>query len=228
MLSHSSGALAALLGLAVLMRRATLHDLRWQERLGLSVYAASLFVTFTASSLFHYFPWSPEELVFFKKLDHASIFVVIAATCTVLLNAGRSQHRGLLIGACWLVSMAALVLKMAVWPMALWMTAMVYLSVGWITAASVLTALRDVAWSDLRLLVYGMVVHSGAAAVFAAEAPVLWPGVIEGHELFHAMVLVGTVMHFLFVARYCATVRTVPAGVPDSRAISLAAGPPGS
>ena len=228
MLSHSSGALLALVGLVALLRRAKRHGMPWRARACFTVYALSLCFAFTASALFHYFPWSPEKLIFFKKLDHAAIFVLMAGTCTVLLYAGRSSRRGLLVAACWIVSLAALVLKMAYWPMSLWMSAAVYLSVGWVAAASVLSALRHVAWDDLRHLIYGVIVLSAAAVVFATELPVLWPGVVEGHELFHLLVLAGVALHFRFVFGHCA----LPAGETSQACmpepVSLAADPRGS
>lgn len=202
-ISHFSGALLALVGLFVLLRRATARGLSTGARTGLIAYGGSMICAFTASTLFHYFPGSPEELRFFKKLDHAAIFLVIAGTCTVLLNAGRTERRRLLIATSWTICLAALILKMLVWPMELWLSAAVYLTVGWISAVSVLSALRHVNWEKLRLLVYGLVVLTLAAVVFATETPVLWAGVLEGHELFHVMVLIGTGLHFFFVLRYC-------------------------
>lgn len=193
-----------------------------------------MIAAFTASALFHYFPWSPEELVFFKKLDHAAIFLVIGGTCTVLLNAGRSSRSGVLIALCWMIVSAALALKMLVWPMPLWLSAAVYLTIGWIGAVSVLAALRHVSWSKLRLLVHGAAVLTIGAVVFATEYPVLWKGVIEGHELFHLIVLIGTTLHFLFILQYC----TVPGGLcraagdgdeaSSSFGVSLAADPQGN
>lgn len=207
MLSHLSGALLAVVGLVVLLRRAAACELSWRARLVVSVYAGSLFFSFTSSALFHYFPWEADELVFFKRLDHAAIFILIAGTCTVLLNAGRSLGRRARIAACWVICVAAMILKMIYWPMSLRMTAAIYLAVGWAAAASVLSAMRDVAWDDLKLLVVGMITYTMAAVVFATGAPPLWPGVVEGHELFHLMTLGGAAAHFLFVLRYCAASR---------------------
>lgn len=207
--SHMSGAFLAGLGVLVLRRRARARSLPRDGRIGLTAYGFSVIFAFTASALFHYFPWKPAELVFFKKLDHAAIFAVIAGTCTVLLNAGRSPHRRLFIIACWTLCAAAAALKMLVWPMSLWMSAAIYLTVGWAGAASVLSALRDASWTELRLLVYGMIVLTISAVVFATETPVIWEGVVEGHELFHILVLIGAALHFHFILRYC----TVPDGL---------------
>lgn len=203
-LSHLAGALLAVVALFALRRRAAVNRVNRRTRVGLIVYAASLIFTFAASTLFHLFPGRPEDLVFFKKLDHAAIFVLIAGTCTALLNAGRERGRLLRMTACWAVSMSALIAKMVFWPMALWVSAIVYLSVGWTVAVSVLAALSDAEWDELKLLVYGMILHTAGAVVFAAETPVLWPGMVEGHELFHLIVLAGTALHFLFVWRHCA------------------------
>ena len=186
-----------------------------------------MIAAYTASALFHYFPWNPEELVFFKKLDHAAIFLVIGGTCTVLLNAGQSARSGSLIALCWIIVGAALALKMLVWPMPLWLSAAVYLTVGWIGAVSVLVALRHVSWPKLRWLVHGAAVLTIAAIVFATESPVLWSGVIEGHELFHLLVLVGTTLHFLFILQYCtvpeALCRSADEEASPSLGVSLAA-----
>lgn len=217
MLSHLSGALLAVVGLFVLQHRAACNSVCLRNRLGLGAFGASLIFAFVASALFHYFPWRPEELTFFKKLDHAAIFLVVAGTCTVLLNAGRTPYRKELIAATWLIAVAALLVKMIVWPMALWMSAATYLTVGWIGATSVLAALRHVEWDQLRLLVYGMAVHTLGAVIFALEAPVLWPGVIEGHELFHVMVLIGTGLHFAFVLRYCTVPDTLREAAPGRK-----------
>lgn len=230
MLSHLSGAVLAVLGLFVLLRKATAHGLSRRGRASLIAYGVSLIVAFTASALFHYFPWNPNELVFFKKLDHAAIFLVIAGTCTVLLNAGRTRHRPELTAACWGVALAALVLKMLIWPMQLWLTAVIYVSVGWIGAVSVLVALRHVSWTELRLLVHGAVILTVGAVVFATEYPVLWTGVIEGHELFHLMVLVGSGLHFAFVLRFCTVPDALRESAPASASskLSLAADPQGN
>lgn len=230
MLSHFSGALLAVIGLVLLVHRALAHDLSWRACIVFAVYAVSLVIAFSASALFHYFPWSAEDLVPLKKLDHAAIFIFIAGTCTVLLHAGCSHRRRELIAGCWLISMAALALKMIYWPMSLWMSALVYLTVGWTAAASVLHALRHVAWDELRLLIFGMAVYTLAAVVFATEAPVVWPGVIEGHELFHLMTLAGAAAHFQFIHRHC----TVPASLQPNATrqaagrLNLAADPQGS
>lgn len=219
-LSHLSGAVLALVGLAVLLRRANENGVPMRVRLGLIAFGCSMIFGFVASTLFHYFPWKPAELTFFKKLDHAAIFIVIGGTSTVLLNASRTRWRDALIVACWLVAAGALVLKMAVWPMSLWMSAAVYVTVGGIGAVSVFTALRRVPWRDLNLLVIGLVVYTVGAVIFATEAPVLWKGVIEGHELFHFMVLAGAAAHFIFVLRRCTVPDALGEGcAPTSRSV---------
>ncbi len=50
---------------------------------------------------------------------------------------------------------------------------------------------RVAGWQRLRLLTGGLVVYIIGAVVFATEWPVLWPGFIEGHEMFHGLVLIG-------------------------------------
>ena len=202
-LSHFAGALLALWATVALTRRARQRGLgRWGVR-RMVAYGLTLVFVFGASTAFHFPLWPPEDLVLLQKLDHAAIFLTIAGTCTAIYGAVRLRWTTYLTIATWAVAVTGLVLKMLVWPMPLWLSAAIYLTLGW-TAGSGLIALTGAMQpAHKRLLLGGMAAYTVGAVVFAAEWPVLWRGVIEAHELFHLLVLAGAALFFAFVYRYC-------------------------
>lgn len=202
-LSHLAGALLGVVGVVVLVRRGLRHELPPANLFALLFYGLTVVLAFTASTLFHLFIRPPEELALFKKLDHAAVFLLIGGTCTVMYNAVEARRTSRLLAFTWIVILGALVLKLVIWPMGVWLTSTVYLAVGWIGATGILACARTTGWGQLRLMVGGAVIFTVGAMIFAAEWPVLWPGVVEGHELFHVLVLLGAGCHYLFVYRYC-------------------------
>ena len=169
----------------------------------LTVYGVSMVLGFAASALFHAPILSPEELVLYKKLDHAAIFVMIAGTGTALYGALHTRWAGPMIGALWVVCAGAIAIKMTIWPMPLWLTALMYVTVGWCALLGLFVIIRTVGWRRIQPLFWGAAVLTVGAVFFTLRWPVLWPGVIEGHEVFHMFVLVGAGIHFWFIYEIC-------------------------
>ena len=65
----------------------------------------------------------------------------------------------------------------------------------------------------IRPLLYGGVAYTIGAVMEYARFPVVVPRLIGPHELFHIMVLIGIIMHWIFIHRV--------AGSPTTRAPSL-------
>ncbi len=205
-LSHLLGAVLSLAAMAALLRRAYARGRCGWALVDLALYGLSMGLVFAASTLFHAVIRPPEAVVFFKKLDHAAIFVMMAGTGTAIYSAlpSRRARKAVLIIGLWAVSGVALVVKMWIWPMPLWMTALMYVGVGWAAMLGVFGIVLAAGWRPLRLFLAGAAVFTVGAAVFAARWPVPWPGVVEGHEVFHVLVLVGAGLHFRFIYSHCA------------------------
>ena len=202
-LSHFAGVLLALVATVALTRRSRKRGLgRWGVR-RMVAYGLTLVFVFGASTAFHVPTWAPEELVLLKKLDHAAIFLTIAGTGTAIYGAVRLRWTAYLTVAMWAVATAGLVLRMLVWPMPLWLSALIYLVLGWTAASGLIALASEMERSHKGLLLGGTAAFTSGAVIFATEWPVLWRGVVEGHELFHLLVLVGAALFFTFVYRHC-------------------------
>lgn len=199
-LSHAVGALVALGATAALVRRA-----RRQGRTGwaMAVYGGSVVVAFSASALFHYVETSPSRLELYGKIDHVAIFLLIAGTGTAIYSALEAWWANQLLALIWGLTLSGIAAKLAVDSLGGWHAAVIYLALGWMCSLGVFVTAQFASWRRLRSFMAGVLAFSVGAVVFATDWPVLWPGVIEGHELFHVLVLAGEAFHFQFVYRYC-------------------------
>ena len=208
-MSHLLGAVLGVAALAALIWRAQRRGIKSRAVWALAVYGVSMALGFAASALFHTPILSSEELVLYKKLDHAAIFVMIAGTGTALYGALRTRWASPLIGMLWVICLGAITIKMTIWPMPLWLTALMYVTVGWCALIGLFVIVRVVGWRRILPLFWGAAVLTLGAAVFALRWPVLWPGVVEGHEVFHLLTLIGAGIHFAFIYETC----TAPEGL---------------
>src|SRR5258705_664142 len=80
--SHAAAALVAIAGLVALIV-ITRHDPA--KLVSMVVYGTGLVLLFSVSATYHIFNWPPRVKDWLRRADHATIFVLIAATYTPLV-----------------------------------------------------------------------------------------------------------------------------------------------
>ncbi len=199
MMSHLVGALLSLVATFVLVRRARRNDM---AGVGVGMYGLMMVTAFSASALFHFVDASSPRYELYNKLDHSAIFLMIAGTGTAIYGSLKARWTEHMTAALWAFSLLGLFLKLTFWSMPDWLTASIYLSLGWLGGVGVL-AISRVLDRSVRLFLYGAVAFSVGAVVFSVEQPSLWTGVIGAHDIFHLLVLLGAAFHFGFIYRHC-------------------------
>jgi hemolysin III len=135
-----------------------------------------------------------------RRLDHSMIFVFIAGTYTpfsVLLLPPRSAT--VILGAVWGGAVAGVALKM-IWPHASrWLSAPLYVALGWVAIAVLPDLLNAGGVAAFVLLTVGGVFYTGGAVLYALRRPNPWPAVFGHHEFFHACTLVAALCHHIAV-----------------------------
>jgi hemolysin III len=194
--SHQAAAFVALGAGGVLVALAPSPP----ARLAALVYALSLFAMFAVSALYHRPTWAPAARARMRRLDHATIFLLIAGTFTpfAVLGLGGAQATTLLAIA-WGGALLGL-LQSLFWvhaPKPL--TAALYLAMGWAISPYFRELHAALGARALMLLLAGGVAYSLGALVYALRRPNPFPRTFGYHEVFHALVIVASVCHFAAV-----------------------------
>jgi hemolysin III len=191
------------------------------KQFSLLIFGLSLAVCYAGSTLFHGVRAPAREIDQFDRLDHIGIFVLIAGSYTPLAwNVLRGSWRWCTLAGTWLATAVgtALVLGCGVFPAA--QSTWLYLIMGWAALACYFEVARALTHRRLRLLVLGGLLYSIGAVINLLQQPVLLPGVIGAHELFHLFVMGGSLAHFWFMLTVVAPYRTVLATAGNQPAAS--------
>lgn len=167
-----------------------------------AVYCAAMLALYTASTLYHSVNTSVKGRIALRRFDHASICLLIAGSYTpICLLALRGTLGWTLFGLIWAMAAAGIVLAL-VWIMApRWLTAGVYLVMGWLAVFAIRPLARVMPPRGMALLLAGGVLYTVGGVLYALK----WPGRDEPrfgcHEIFHLFILAGSVCHFLLMAQ---------------------------
>jgi hemolysin III len=170
-----------------------------------AVYALALCGLLGTSALYHRVTWRPSIRPWMRRLDHSMIFVLIAGTYTpfAVLVLSRPLSDVVLVGV-W-VGAAAGILFTLVWVRApKWLTAAAYIALGWFSLIAVPQLVEQMGIGALALLAAGGVAYTAGAVIYARRRPDPRPDVFGYHELFHVLVVVAALAHFVVVAAYAA------------------------
>jgi hemolysin III len=164
------------------------------------VYTLTVCGLFGVSALYHRRVWTPRGYQVMRRLDHSMIFIFIAGTYTpfcVLLLAPRPA--AIVLTTVWCGASAGVAMKL-VWPHApRWLSAPLYLALGWVAVAVLPDLYRAGGVTTFVLLLAGGAAYSLGAVLYALRRPNPWPNVFGHHEFFHACTLVAALCHHIAI-----------------------------
>jgi hemolysin III len=169
--------------------------------IAVAIYSLSLVALFAVSAIYHRVQWKQERTrALMRRADHASIFVLIAGTYTpvALLGLGGDAGRRLLV-MIWCGAAGGVILSMA-WPKAKVLTTAIAVAVGW-TIVPYFEQIRRFIGHEVWLLLAGGIAYTFGAIVYGVKKPDPFPRVFGYHEVFHALTLIGAVLHFAAVVQ---------------------------
>jgi hemolysin III len=201
-LSHLGAAFVAIFGLILLLL------VGWGspgKTLALGIYGASLVLQFTASGFYHSIIAGPQVIEMWRKLDHAAIYFLIAGTytpiCTIMLT-GFWQW-GLLV-IIWSLAMIGILVKMFIIKAPRWLTAGVYVAMGWLCLAGVGEMAARLPLAFLLWLLVGGLIYTVGAVIYVSKKLDFIPGVFGFHEVWHIFVILGALAHYIAILLYVA------------------------
>ena len=171
-------------------------------RIAAAIYTASLVCLLGTSALYHRPMWPERARDVLKRLDHSMIFVLIAGTYTPFCLHALPRDMGrIILAIMWGVALVLGGMKLAGVEMPRWLTTASYVGLGWFAAWSMPDALPAVGVTGLVLLVSGGIVYTVGAMIYWRKWPNPNPRVFGYHEIFHLLVVLASVLHFVAVAR---------------------------
>ncbi|MET8548763.1 PAQR family membrane homeostasis protein TrhA [Micromonospora zamorensis] len=172
----------------------------WAPLVSCLIYSLTVCGLFGTSALYHRRVWSERGYQLMRRMDHSMIFVFIAGTYTplcVMLLASRPAT--VMLSLVWGGALAGVALKL-VWPHApRWVSAPLYLALGWVAVAMLPDILHGGGVTALVLLVVGGAIYSVGAVFYALRRPNPWPTVFGHHEFFHACTLLAALCHHIAI-----------------------------
>ena len=202
---HGGAAVAALGGTIYLAVRT------WGDTgvlVGTMVFGLALLVMFTVSSLYHSIPWGVDWKRRLQRIDHSMIYLVVAGTFTPIAIAGLE---GAAVFWClalvWGIAIVGISLKFLLPDVSTGLSVTLQLVMGWTVILWLPQIWRSLGPGAIVLIAIGGIFYTVGSVIFMAKRPKLLPRSFSYHELFHVLVVMASVSHFLAVALYA-----VPAG----------------
>lgn len=172
-----------------------------QGRVGGAVFLIGSLLLFGTSAIYHRFTWGPRAEAVLRRLDHANIFVFIAATYTplaLLLLSGGSRIA--LLTLVWVAAACGLLFRVLWLSAPRWLYTALYLLMGWAALGWLGQFLANGGPAVFALIVAGGVCYSAGAIVYARKRPDPSPRWFGFHEIFHAATILGSACHFAAIA----------------------------
>jgi hemolysin III len=162
------------------------------------VFGASLVALFGTSALYHRVIWRPGARRWMQRLDHSAVIVSIAGGYTPLLAVVPSQGGGHGALAVTWVGAAVGVARAVAWPHApAWVSASLGIVLGSIGVGQVLDRAAAAGTTAVALFVASGLIYIVGAIVYVTKRPDPSPRVFGYHEVFHALIVAGTVLLFV-------------------------------
>lgn len=194
-ISHGiAGLIAIVLGLAFVFTVERQGDAL--HTVGIGVFVAAAVSLYLTSTLYHALPGGRAKRVF-RRLDHCTIYLMIAGTYTPFMLAGRPDAMDFaLLAIVWGVAATGIAVKAiwgARWPRA---STACFLLLGWLSVLALLDRFMALPTNGVVWTVAGGVAYTLGVAFFAID------GIRYAHFIWHLFVIAGTSSHAVVVWRY--------------------------
>ncbi|MEP7262150.1 MAG: hemolysin III family protein [Usitatibacter sp.] len=187
--THLVGAVLALGGAVALVTLAALKGDPWRI-VSFAVYGSTLILLYLTSTLYHSVRGRAKAVL--RKLDHCTIYLLIAGTYTPFtLVTLRGPWGWSLFGAVW--GLAALGIAQECWLArgARLASLAIYLLMGWLALVALVPLLEALGWTGLAWLAAGGLAYTVGIVFYVFDERVP-----HFHGVWHLFVLAGSAIHY--------------------------------
>lgn len=171
-----------------------------RARAATAFYAVGVIALYGVSASYHLIDWSPRGRHWMRKLDHSTIFLFIAATYTPFsMLALRGAWRVSILATVWGVAAVGVTLKMMRLRAASRAGTAMYVALGWTAIIAMPQLVRELSIAGVALLIGGGTLYTTGAIVYALKRPDPNPTVFGYHEVYHSLVIGGSICHYVMI-----------------------------
>jgi hemolysin III len=205
-ITHFIGMLMAMFSALPLLIRAS-DSPEKVHVISLAIFALSLILLYTASTVYHTFDLSDKINRRLKKFDHMMIFILIAGTYTPICLIALGGKTGItLLIAIWGMAVLGICLK-AFWVYCpKWVSSVIYITMGWTCVLAFTPLMSALPLAAFGWLLAGGIIYTIGGLIYALKLPIFnqkHPN-FGTHEIFHLFCLGGSICHFIFMYRFIA------------------------
>lgn len=197
-ITHLVGGVLALVGFGVLL---TISIQQYNPLLIISftIFGLTLILLYTMSTLYHSFH-PPKLKKIFQKLDHISIYLLIAGTYTPYMMVSLLDNGGLImLILIWGLAVLGLLLDIFVPKRIVWLQVLIYLVMGWICTLNYSKLQAAITIAGVVWLTIGGIAYTVGIVFYVLDG---LKKLRHAHGIWHIFVLSGSICHFISIAAY--------------------------
>jgi len=193
--SHAIGLILSIFALVLLFTHSNRHGDIWHV-VSFNIFGASLIVLYAASTFYHSAK-KPGLRRRLRVIDHASIYVLIAGTYTPFTLVTLKGLIGWAIfGTSWGLALTGIILKLFFIGKYKLISTLMYVFMGWIIVFAIKPLINNLSSDGLIWLAAGGMAYTIGAILYSIKK------IKFNHAIFHILVLIGSVCHFVSVFLY--------------------------
>ena len=166
-----------------------------------AVFGVTASLVFGVSAVYHTRTWEPRARGLLKRLDHATIFLLIAGTYTpftLLLLSDRNAT--ILLSIVWVGALLGVAFRVLWVGAPRWLYVPVYVALGWAAAFWLGDFATGAGPAVLTLILVGGALYSIGGLVYGIKRPNPSPRWFGFHEVFHTLTIAAFAAHYVGVS----------------------------
>lgn len=183
-------------------------------RVLVGIYGSTLLAMYSFSAAFHRIQWSDRGWWRMRQLDHTGIYLVIAGSFTGI--AGLSLDgvsRAVMLVVVWGVAALGITYRWSPVVPPFGLTTGLFVVLAACVIPFLPRMIDSLGRSGVAIMLFGCIVYLVGALLLGIRRPDPWPTVFGYHEVWHVVVVIGSVLHYVVLVRYA---------IPASEALQAA------
>lgn len=196
-ITHAVGTVASVLSGVLLVSVAARSGDAWKI-VSFSIYAVTLWLLYLTSTLYHSMRGASKDVL--RKMDHCSIYLLIAGTYTPFtLVTLRGTIGWTMFGLVWTLAVLGIAQELLYARRGRVLSLVIYVVMGWLAVVCTGPLVDALGRAGFAWLAAGGVLYTAGIGFYATDHKVR-----HGHGIWHLFVLAGSICHYIAVLLHVA------------------------